>query len=78
MTKQLFAVEFSPQFIMTDADKAQNKACQTELPSAKILISTCASTWNRLREIIFRDLNDLHFCRTQSEFDVKKDQIIRE
>ncbi|POM69793.1 Hypothetical protein PHPALM_13899 [Phytophthora palmivora] len=33
---------------------------------------------NRLREIIFRDLNDLHFCRTQSEFDVKKDQIIRE
>jgi len=59
------AVHFSPQFGMTDADNAQYNACTEELLATKILMP------KHERDVIFRDLNDLHFCRCQEEFETK-------
>ncbi|OWZ17161.1 hypothetical protein PHMEG_0008939 [Phytophthora megakarya] len=88
VTLRLFLIPFAPQSIMTDADKAQHRACKGELPTAKIqmcLFHVCQHAGKasktlstQKRELIFRGLNDLHFCRTQVEFETKKSIITSE
>jgi hypothetical protein len=66
---------------MTDADNAQYNACTEELLATKILMCwfhVCQNVWKKTRklpkherDVIFRDLNDLHFCRCQEEFETK-------
>ncbi|POM69851.1 Hypothetical protein PHPALM_13827 [Phytophthora palmivora] len=85
---RVFAVNFAPHYIMTDADKAQYSVCATEIPSAKILMCwfhVCQHAWEKSkklsklkRDLIFRGLNDLHFCRNQNEFEIRKVNIINE
>lgn len=85
---QLFGIRFSPQYMVTDADNGQYNACTRELPTTNILMCwfhVCQNVWKKVRKLpkqqrdrIFSDLNDLHFCRTENEFDLKKVGIILE
>ncbi|OWZ13259.1 hypothetical protein PHMEG_00013455 [Phytophthora megakarya] len=59
-----FGEVFAPEFVMTDADKAQCNACSAELPTTVI---TCSSkhdlvVLNQGHYHGFRDLYDLHFA----------------
>ncbi|OWY97251.1 hypothetical protein PHMEG_00032271 [Phytophthora megakarya] len=83
---QRFATHFKPQYVMTDADGGQYNACANEIPKAKVLMCwfhVCQNVWKKSRKLprlqrdgIFRDLNDLHFCRNEVEFETKKDNIL--
>lgn len=70
---ETFVVQFSPQFIMTDADNAQFNACVAQLPHSKILMCwfhVCQNVKARIEKaalapvtiaMIWRDLNNLHY-----------------
>ncbi|ETM00616.1 hypothetical protein L917_02679 [Phytophthora nicotianae] len=83
---QLLGTRFSPQYMMTNADNSQYNACICELSTTKILMCwyhVCQNVWKISRKLpkqqrnrIFSDLNDLHFCRSENEFDQKRANIV--
>ncbi|POM69236.1 Hypothetical protein PHPALM_14498 [Phytophthora palmivora] len=70
-----FMVRFAPKFIMTDADNAQFTACLlisiTRFEDSNVLVSHHISK-TKLAPVtinmIFRDMNNLHFARTEEEY----------
>ncbi|OWZ15301.1 hypothetical protein PHMEG_00011085 [Phytophthora megakarya] len=85
--QQLFRSRFAPKFVMTDADNGQYNACTSEMPNTTILMCwfhVCQNVWKKSRKLpklqrteLFSDLNELHFCRTSTEFEVKKTLIMK-
>ncbi|EGZ19191.1 hypothetical protein PHYSODRAFT_494333, partial [Phytophthora sojae] len=75
---QEFRVVFCPAFVMMDADKAQYKACVSELPDSVILMCWFHVTQNVIKhahearldgvsvQLIFRNLYDLHFAADEA------------
>ncbi|KAE9010453.1 hypothetical protein PF002_g11579 [Phytophthora fragariae] len=82
-----FHVHFQPEFVMTDADKAQYKASRNELPSSRVLMCWYHVTANvykqaRSRSVsleetdkFFEDLYDLHYV-PEDEFEDLKTKIL--
>ncbi|POM66822.1 Hypothetical protein PHPALM_17253 [Phytophthora palmivora] len=82
-----FMVRFAPKFIMIDADNVQFNTCSSQLPDLKILMCwfhVCQNVKDHISKtklapvtinMIFRDMNNLHFARTEEEYLSKRAHI---
>ncbi|GMG16345.1 unnamed protein product [Phytophthora fragariaefolia] len=85
---ETFMVQFSPKFIMTDADHAQYNTCSSHFPGSKILMCWFHMCQNvnahmdgaKLDSItgtmIFRGLNDMHFAGDDDDFKIKRAKVL--
>lgn len=72
-------VTFSPDYIMTDAEPAERNALVSNFPEAETLMcyfhvrKACEEKLRNKAEklLILEDINDLHMCASQEEFDKK-------
>ncbi|EGZ24704.1 hypothetical protein PHYSODRAFT_484988, partial [Phytophthora sojae] len=82
-----FLVSFSPAFVMSDADNAQYNACKAALPGSKFLMCwfhVCQNvkdlTQGKLEaviiDMIFRDLNNLHYSRNEEEYLKRRENVL--
>ncbi|GMF28303.1 unnamed protein product [Phytophthora fragariaefolia] len=84
---ETFMVQFSPKFIMTDADNAQYNTCSSHIRGSKILMCwfhVCQNVKARMdgakldsitSNMIFRGLNDMHFARDDDDFKIKRAKV---